>query len=167
MDFKLFNAILSMDSYSRGYDPAIKFGNLANGESLTLGEQIGVATITTDSRSLENPDGTNQDNDIGFYALAYDIGGAGKIISYRGTDDFDSAADLLTSKDVANGWWLGGGDYNVLQAWMAVEFYNEVAGSAHPILASISTTGHSLGGGLASFIGCANDNFYYSERIAA
>ena len=116
MDFKLFNAILSMDSYSRGYDPAIKFGNLANGESLTLGEQIGVATITTDSRSLENPDGTNQDNDIGFYALAYDIGGAGKIISYRGTDDFDSAADLLTSKDVANGWWLGGGDYNVLQA---------------------------------------------------
>ena len=163
MDYKVFNAVLSMDAYNRGYNAGIVFGNNpgANNYSLdTAGTQIGVATIFRNK-------GDTSAQDIGFYALAYDIGGAGKIISYRGTDDFDSAADLLTSKDVANGWWLGGGDYNVLQAWMAVEFYNEVAGSAHPILASISTTGHSLGGGLASFIGCANDNFYYSERIAA
>lgn len=26
MDYKLFSAILSMDTYSRGYNPSIKFG---------------------------------------------------------------------------------------------------------------------------------------------
>lgn len=41
MDYRLFNAILSMDAYNRGYNPGIKFGSLSGDESETLGVQIG------------------------------------------------------------------------------------------------------------------------------
>lgn len=149
MNSNLFKAILAMDAYNRGYDAGIKFGNLTGNNSVdTPGVvRIGNAIVT-------NVRGQQDAQDIGFYAIAYDLDGVAggeKVISYRGTDDFDGPADLLTSKDVA-GWLLGGGNYRVAQGIMALEFYNAVAGN--PVdtrTPDISFTGHSLGGGLASY----------------
>ena len=144
MNDQLFNAILSMDAYNRGYDPSL------SALSGAIGTQIGTASIQTNSTIAL---GNGVDSAIGFFGVAYDIGGAGTIIAYRGTDDYDGPGDLLTSKDVANGWLLGGGDYDAAQAWMALDFYNEVAGNpVDPRTASISLTGHSLGGGLAGYV---------------
>lgn len=102
MKFELFNAILSMDSYHRGYDQGI----------ILTGSQIGNANLDIDSLILgtSNVDGDTVRNDslIGFYALAYDIGGAGKIIAYRGTD-YPSNSDNLIPDDIWNGWGTGGG----------------------------------------------------------
>ena len=69
MDPTLFLAILSMDSYNRGYDPGIE--NLPN-----LGA-IGNANII----DLALPTGAQA---AGFYAIAYDWNGE-TVIAYRGT----------------------------------------------------------------------------------
>lgn len=106
MNRDLFLAILSMDSYNRGYSAGIKdlreFGRLGN------------ATIGKTSADLEDEDGNRQDIPAGFYAIAYDVsqmkdangdplfGTDGTVIAYRGTDGI-LAGDLLY------GWTLGGG----------------------------------------------------------
>jgi len=88
MDDTLFKAVLAMDSYNRGYDAGIKFGGGAGTYSDdSVGTSIGTASISANR-------GQQDAQDIGFYALAYDYNGS-TIISYRGTDDFDSPADLL------------------------------------------------------------------------
>ncbi|MGH1404910.1 MAG: hypothetical protein ACRBDL_11795 [Alphaproteobacteria bacterium] len=113
MDFKLFNAILSMDSYNRGYQAGIVFGDnpgTNNYSSDIPGVQIGTAKIVDNSSAVFE----GADDDIGFYALSYDVGGAGTIISYRGTDD---------ALDVAHGWPLGGIGASA-QGQMAIDFYN-------------------------------------------
>jgi hypothetical protein len=75
----LFLAILSMDSYNRGYGEGVTFRNASN--------QIGNATIGEDALTLLSQ-GTAEAS--GFYALAYDVSGAGiagltgTVISYRG-----------------------------------------------------------------------------------
>lgn len=103
----LMNAILSMDSYNRGYDAGI---------TLT-GTSIGNASLSIDSSELGtvNPDGIGGDRDenIGFFAQAYDYNGE-TIISYRGTDQLPE--DLLLDpennpddRDVSYGWTLGAG----------------------------------------------------------
>ncbi|MDH5723493.1 MAG: hypothetical protein OEY94_09255 [Alphaproteobacteria bacterium] len=98
MDFKLFNAILSMDSYNRGYGASIDLrprdaqGNFIldpeNNNQPTAsdknGTKIGVATISNNSSSEF---GGGVDAASGFYALSYDVQGTGTIISYRGTDN--------------------------------------------------------------------------------
>lgn len=144
MDYKLFNAILSMDSYNRGYNPAIKLGTLQNGESVTLGEKLGVATITADSRAILDSNNQRLDEQTGFYAVAYNIGGAGTIISYRGTDG---------GLDVWHGYDIAVGIPDVDQGVLAFGFYRLVAGDIDPRSAAISLTGHSLGGGLAGLVG--------------
>ncbi|MBI1301221.1 MAG: hypothetical protein GC137_06115 [Alphaproteobacteria bacterium] len=151
MNSVLFNAILSMDAYNRGYNPGIQFGNLASGESATINEQIGLATITQDSRVLTDPgSGSRLDQPAGFYAVAYDVGGAGSIISYRGTDD---------ALDPIYGWPVSTGLPDADQGILAFGFYNWIAtdmNNGNPIdprNASISLTGHSLGGGLAGLVG--------------
>lgn len=141
----LMKAILSMDSYNRGYDAGINIASI----------QLGNAAIVTDSFNLGATIISGQivrlDRQSGFYAVAYDYNGS-KIISYRGTDDFNSLADYSTSLDVGHGWLLGGGNYRVAQGVMALQFYNSVANN--PVdtrTPNISFTGHSLGGGLASY----------------
>jgi Ca2+-binding RTX toxin-like protein len=143
MNYNLFSALLAMDAYNRGYDTGITLA----------GSSIGNATISLDSSELGtivvNGEEIGRDEEIGFYAIAYNIGGAGTIISYRGTDEFQL--------DPFHGWSLGGGDYDSEQGQMAVEFYKAVAGTANPLLASITTTGHSLGGGLAGYVAALYD----------
>lgn len=122
MDTKLFNAILSMDSYNRGYNPTIKFGNLGNGESITIGEKIGWATIKTDSRILTDASGNRLDQAASFYALAYEMPNDAKwggrtIVAYRGTDGGGDAAAYP----------IAVGSTGTAQGKMAFEFYNAVA----------------------------------------
>lgn len=98
MDDKLFKAILAMDSYNHGY-----------GEGIQLTTQVGItkignAVIVQQSNTLAGQPAVN----AGFYAIAYRMQSGEKIISYRGTDDFDGVEDLATSKDVS-AWLLGGG----------------------------------------------------------
>ncbi len=111
MNRDLFLAILSMDSYNRGYGRGIKF---SIGESTAprneSGVQIGTAVVRAQSNVLDGSDAVN----AGFYAIAYDIsqmkdatgaplfGTDGTVIAYRGTDGI-LAGDLLY------GWTLGGG----------------------------------------------------------
>jgi hypothetical protein len=114
MNSNLFKAILAMDSYNRGYNQSI---NLSGTDS--IGDKLGNAIVIRESDIANNSGGVN----IGFYAIAYDLDGVAggeKIISYRGTDDFDGAADLFTSKDAAYGWILGGGSTTSSQGKMAV-----------------------------------------------
>ena len=70
-DKDLFLAILSMDSYHRGYDPGIRLE----------GNSIGSATL------FQQSDVENESPEVaaGFYAAAYDTQW-GTVISYRGTD---------------------------------------------------------------------------------
>lgn len=143
MNNNLLNAILSMDSYNRGYGQGIILPTVLN---VT---KIGNVTIVVQS----DPTLGNAPSNAGFYALAYDTNGDGKgdIISYRGTDDL-----LGADSDITNGWVLGGGDENSTQGNMAIQFYKSVvqATTASDLTqTNISLTGHSLGGGLAAYVG--------------
>lgn len=147
----LMKAILSMDSYNRGYDSGIIFGSNPGNNNYSLdtqGTTLGSASIGINS-SIFIDNGDRLDADIGFYALSYTYGGE-TVISYRGTNTF-----IL---DPAHGWTLGAGNTDSEQGQMAIEFYNEVATADNggtpidPRLAGISTTGHSLGGGLAGYV---------------
>jgi hypothetical protein len=152
MNKDLFLAILSMDSYNRGYGEGIQ-GLLApelnpDGTPKTI-IKIGNATITGDSVRILGPNAAT----AGFYALAYDMTGVSgfadgeRVISYRGTDG-------ILSGDLLYAWSLGGGLASASQGKLAIDFYNAVSGpnvyDAH--VSTITTTGHSLGGGLAGFV---------------
>jgi hypothetical protein len=141
MSPELFMAILSMDSYNRGYDEGIV--GLGG-----VGSLVGVAEIISQS----NVSIGSEDRTVGFYASAYtltadvDTLSAGTIvISYRGTDNYSQ----LNGNDVLNGWITGAGATSG-QIEFAGEFYNAVK-AANPT-ANIVFTGHSLGGGLAGFM---------------
>ena len=144
----IFNAILSMDAYNRGYNAGIEFTQPEG----SIGQRIGNYVIVNQSQVLENQQGVN----IGFYGIAYELSGGEIIISYRGADDVDGIPNPLTNLDVQHGWTLGAGNTASQQGRMAVEFYQAVAGSGNWLSADISLTGHSLGGGLAGYV--ANDN---------
>jgi hypothetical protein len=125
MNRDLFNAILAVDAYNRGYNAGVNIS----------GSTIGNATIRLDATDVFGPDAQA----VGFYAIAYNWGG-GKIISYRGTN-----APLV---DAINGFGSGVGIPTDPQARLALDFYNAVREGLEPI----TLTGHSLGGGLAGFV---------------
>lgn len=133
IDDAVFKAIIAMDSYNRGYNPGI----------VLTGTQLGDATLTLNSTSIPNS------QDDGFFAQAYDWNGE-TIISYRGTDDIDNLLDFVLSDDVRYGWTLGGGYCSAPQGELAIKFYNYVKASTTN---NIELTGHSLGGGLAGYVG--------------
>ncbi|MCG8046596.1 MAG: hypothetical protein N0E48_13305, partial [Candidatus Thiodiazotropha endolucinida] len=144
---ELMKAILAMDAYNRGYDASITLPS-------SIGDQIGNASITTTS-TIALGDGV--DSAIGFYALAYDTNGDGtaNVISYRGTDYPQN--DTTPAKDIYHGWSLGAGITASEQGQIAVEFYQAIVGEGNWRTANISLTGHSLGGGLAGFVGALYD----------
>lgn len=106
MDIKLFNAILAMDSYNRGYDQAIFLGEYdQNGQPIDGSDienvYIGNAGIYADFSVLKDENGQRLDVPDSFYAIAYQMPndttwGGKTIISYRGTDNI--------SQDPLTGW---------------------------------------------------------------
>lgn len=79
MNDTVFRALLAMDSYNRGYDAGIDFGQ--DPENQTLGNSTIIDSIKID------PDDplAAQSVATGFYAATYQWGNE-KIISFRGTD---------------------------------------------------------------------------------
>ena len=141
MSNELFNAILAMDAYNRGN------GAKLTGLSDAVGTKLGNATVI----------GTSTVAADGFYAIAYELNGK-KIISYRGTDD---TAVFSTSSDLWNGWVQGAGVISS-QSKDAIKFYEKIAGqSVYEQNAGVVTTGHSLGGGLAGYIGALSNGEAY------
>lgn len=152
IDPRLMYAILSMDAYNRGYDAGIQIAEPEN----PVDQQLGSARIITTSSALVDGNGNpNIDDDIGFYAIAYTYNGE-TIISFRGTNDKPTLFNPITD-DMYHGWSLGGGNTDSEQGQMAIKFYQAVAGSGNWLSADISLTGHSLGGGLAGYVGALYD----------
>ena len=140
----LFYALLSLDAYDRGYGAGLDVAALGGPFATTLGD----ATI---GRSSTDVLGLNTTSAVGFFALTYQVGGK-TVISYRGTDDA-SLADK--ANDIVNGWITGTGAVST-QANLALQFYLDLQGN--PTLADAANpnmvlTGHSLGGGLAGYVG--------------
>jgi hypothetical protein len=85
MNRELFLAILSMDSYNRGYGRSLKFDPTATAnDGNDAGKKIGNATIL----DIDLPQNSTN---YGFYASAYRLGdgsNAETVISYRGSDNF-------------------------------------------------------------------------------
>lgn len=154
----VFLSILTLDSYSRGYNAGI------NGLSAVAGTTIGTATILRDA-----DDAAGVARAAGFYASAYSWDGQ-DVISYRGTNFSFNGPDsgLLNSPfvlDFFNGWSIFTGIGTDTPADLAGRFFTSVTGAplnqiGTGVLPNGTVTGHSLGGALAS-----NDNF--PERLAA
>lgn len=121
-------AILSLDSYNRGYLPGVE--GLGG-----IGASIGDYTL----RMQSDIDPQSAEFAASFYAAAYQDASGNIVISYRGTDDPTIGADLNA--------WMGGAGFETAQARMAAQFYYQVS-QAYPN-ATITLTGHSLGCGLA------------------
>ena len=170
----LIYAILTMDSYNRGYGFGIT--NLGAGSADKIGEYSIVQDISQTGWFT-----------AGFYAIAY-RNGTDTVISYRGTDD-NIGGGSRGGSDARNGYGLALGAtpdsvFKVAtdQARLAAEFYTSVTTKTDSEAAgSTVLTGHSLGGGLAGYVGLtsgtqaitfdhlpfdlANDN--QAQRIAA
>lgn len=151
---ELYSAILAMDAYNRGYGANLIVEG-ADEEGII---KIGNATIDIESEDLGRVDSVRRDEIAGFYAAAYDVsnvsafGDTDTVISYRGTD-FEGGLTL----DMTNGWTVGAGYASGSQAALAKEFY-QLAVSPDSLYAGtprsdVLLTGHSLGGGLAGFVG--------------
>ena len=159
----VFLSLLALDAYNRGYGRGVFANGSANDDS-EAGRKIGNATIL----NVDLPAGSEA---VGFYAIAYELDGA-KIISYRGTNfEFNSLNEFLSSPailDIYNGWGIGGGYAPSSQAQLAINFYESVAGGLSIYDTNGGTTtlvGHSLGGGLAGFVGALGkvDTFAYDH----
>lgn len=144
MSNELFYAILAMDAYNRGY------GAKLTGLSDAIGTKLGNATVIGSAG-----DAAAQAN--GFYAIAYELDGQ-KIVAYRGTDD---TTIFSRSSDLWNGWVQGAGILSS-QSEDAIRFYERIAGqSVFEHNPGVVTTGHSLGGGLAGYVGALSNGQAY------
>jgi hypothetical protein len=144
MSNELFYAILAMDAYNRGYDAKL------TGLSDAVGTKLGNATV------IGSAGGAAAQAD-GFYAIAYDLNGQ-KIISYRGTDNPNI---FSKGNDIWNGWVQGAG-FVSSQSEDAIKFYEQISGqSVFKANPGVITTGHSLGGGLAGYVGALSNGQAY------
>jgi hypothetical protein len=157
-----------MDSYNRGYGQGVI---LNRGDSTTnqneAGRWLGNATVIAQNI-------TAAAQTAGFYALAYDMTGMANggafadgetVIAFRGTN-FALGPSFFESPawtDMKNGWTVGAGNTGFSsfssaagrQGRLAIEFYRAVSqslGSSDPRSSNITSTGHSLGGGLAGLV---------------
>lgn len=128
---QVFLSILAMDAYNRGSGAGVVIpGPL----------RLGSASLRTD---VSLPPGWES---ASFYAQAY-IWGGKTVIAYRGTDTIPgSFADLPAFA-------TGSGYPDTAQTRLAAEFYRTLNNSSSESNSNIILTGHSLGGGLAGFIG--------------
>ncbi len=89
----LFLAILSMDSYNRGYGAGLADGGDNDPDGLGETGQIGSATLVTRTDLDISSEEYQAWQDASFYAIAYDVDASGvdgfdaktTVISYRGT----------------------------------------------------------------------------------
>ena len=144
---ELYMALMSMDSYNRGYGQRLDVQ--AAGASAT---QLGNATIGLNS--TEQAAGIPGGIAAGFFAQSYTLNGQ-KIIAYRGTDEPVTLPWSDIGGDVWNGYGTAFGLPFNDQARMAADFFQTVTGTqtTDPSTGNAILTGHSLGGGLAGFIG--------------
>ena len=145
----LIYAILAMDSYNRGYGTGIR------GLLDTTTSKIGNYTIYDSKRDA-------QAFAAGFYAIAYK-NGTDTVIAYRGTD-FNIGKDLALNSpqrggsDATNGYGIALGGTATAQGVLAADFYRAVTGATTDKQSAMNTvlTGHSLGGGLAGYVGAVS-----------
>ena len=126
----VFRSILAMDSYNRGYDAGINLSGSSLGDAV-------LAKDSTQEFGLPNTQAAS------FSAQSYSWNGK-TVISYRGTN----SPGML--QNVLNGWPTGLGGADTPQAMLALKFYNAVDAATNT---NIELTGHSLGGGLADYVG--------------
>jgi len=151
MDNKLFDSILAMDSYNRGYNAGIKFGEELDNSDSAIDDETRLGDVTVVKSKGDSGAATD-----GFYAIAYqyvDSNSATQtVIAYRGTDNFldTGSGASLVGGDIANAYALGGGSLEATQALDALKFYHDVAALSG--VGTITLTGHSMGGGLAGMV---------------
>jgi hypothetical protein len=167
MNRDLFLAILSMDSYNRGYGPGIvglRVPELNPDGSPRSMIRIGNATIQSDSLAVLGP----PSQAAGFYALAYRVSGVAGIadgstvIAYRGSDNIGEPSEIFErfitgnpgDDDVNSGYGVALGSPVGPQALLALRFFQSVATPQNQ--SNVITTGHSMGAGFAGMT--ANDN---------
>lgn len=133
----LMSAVLSMNAYDEDQNYALKqIYNAINGKNIGNALIVGV------------PD-YNQNTLFG--AVEYSWNGQ-SIIAYRGTV---SASFATVWTEAENGYGVGAGSPSGPQALEAINFYRQAVASSNssPFGSNIVVTGHSLGGGLAGFVG--------------
>jgi hypothetical protein len=124
MNTDLFNAILAMDSYNRGYNAGIVFGSDTTNSTDAAGTQIGSVTVY-------DSDGDAAAKAAGFYAIAYQESSGAVTISYRGTDSIlGTGTYSFTDADPLTGWGGGAGLTDTPQSVLAIAFYQIVAACA-------------------------------------
>jgi hypothetical protein len=152
----LFDAILSMDSYNRGYNAGIDLKQVLG----LLVPSDDPDILIGDVKVLEADCAASAQHD-GFYAIAYQYSNGPVTIAYRGTDQFVSGLDVYGGEtiggDIPNAYGIGAGTIDAFasQGVDALNFY-QAAVSALNVpanqLAPVTLTGHSLGGGLAGYV---------------
>jgi hypothetical protein len=151
----LIYAILTMDSYNRGYGTGI-----TKLENVTDVSKIGNYTIGVHSDDTKIAE-ANPAFAAGFYAIAYKSG-SDTVIAYRGTDAKLLGNDKIGGSDPANGYGIALGltpnstvNFATEQADLAAAFYRAVTHKedGEPAGDNFVVTGHSLGGGLAGYVG--------------
>jgi hypothetical protein len=136
---ELLLAVLSLDSYNRGYDQQIT----------VPGTTIGSATLST----ISDPDQGGSFFLAGFSAAAYDLSDGTTVISFRGTVNPSLSFDSVEGgSSIVNGWAAATGALTT-QATLALKFYEGATGlSPYDYASNVVVTGHSLGGGLAQIV---------------
>ncbi|HEX8061745.1 MAG TPA: calcium-binding protein, partial [Allosphingosinicella sp.] len=144
-------AILALDSYNREYERNVKVTGTSLGNAdLLEREAFNISDTTFEAWKA-----------AGFYASVYDMTGVADfadgetVISYRGTNFSFTLLSFFNSPfwhDASRGWSVGGGFIGG-QAALALDFFNAVVpNGTDPRETNITTTGHSLGGGLAGLV---------------
>jgi Ca2+-binding RTX toxin-like protein len=107
-------------------------------------DAAGATSFFNNAKILATSDKSDKD-EAGFFAVAYQIVNE-VVIAYEGTN---FGFNIEGWKDVRNGWIGAAGVWQSSQSEQALEFYNKVDGLTN---LPITTTGHSLGGGLAGLV---------------
>jgi hypothetical protein len=138
MNRDLFLAILSLDSYNRGYGRGVNFGpNSAAPIRNEAGARIGNATVL----NVDLPQGSQA---AGFYAIAYQVSGVSGIadgttvIAFRGSDNIPGLWDIFTNyvtgtpsnSDANSGFGIAVGSPYGPQAALAIRFYQAALGNS-------------------------------------
>jgi Ca2+-binding RTX toxin-like protein len=161
MNREVFLSLLALDAYNRGYGQGVFLNptDSVNGQE-ERNRFIGTARVTNQSDVEAGTPGV----DAGFYAIAYDWNGE-TVISFRGTNfpndplsPTEAEFEAVTA-DFLGGWSLFTGLEYPVQIDFARDFLIAATGTGFKGVdtlfgsSNITLTGHSLGGGLAGYVG--------------